>query len=93
MYKCGFGQAYDIDLLNRILTKFNLYFFELYCIFYEFWNLERISRISKWKMKLEKKKWCFPSWWGGWRQPAGGREAVRSPGGASVVRGGGTRQG
>jgi hypothetical protein len=57
MHKCGFGQAY-IDLLKRILTKFNLYLSELYCIFYEFWNPKRISGISKWKTKLETKKWC-----------------------------------
>jgi hypothetical protein len=35
-HKNGFGQAYCIDLLKRILTKFNFYFFELYYIFYVF---------------------------------------------------------
>jgi hypothetical protein len=33
-----FGQAYCIDLLKRILTKFNLYFSKLYCIFYTFYK-------------------------------------------------------
>jgi hypothetical protein len=42
-HKIEFGQAYCKDLLKRNTRKFILYFFEFYCIFYEFWNLKGIT--------------------------------------------------
>jgi hypothetical protein len=39
MYKNGFGQAYCIDILKRILKKINLYFFEFYTNFYEYFKV------------------------------------------------------
>jgi hypothetical protein len=53
MHTNEFGQAYCIYLLNRILGKFILYFFEFYTIYYEFWNFKQISR----NLKIEKQMW------------------------------------
>jgi hypothetical protein len=39
------GQVFWIELLIRILAKFILYFYDLYANFYEFLNLESVSRI------------------------------------------------
>jgi hypothetical protein len=36
MHKKDFGQAYYIDLLKKILHKFNLHFYKLYTNLYEF---------------------------------------------------------
>jgi hypothetical protein len=44
MHKQGFGQAYCIDLLKRIRTKFILYWYEFSTKLYEFYNFELISR-------------------------------------------------
>jgi hypothetical protein len=49
-----FGQTYCKYILTRILRKFISYLSKFYFIFYEFWNLERISGNSKWK-KWKKK--------------------------------------
>jgi hypothetical protein len=56
-YKMQFDQTYCKYILTSILRKFISYLSKFYFIFYEFWNLERISGNSKWK-KLEKEKRC-----------------------------------
>jgi hypothetical protein len=47
MHRQGFGEAYCIDLLKIIPTKFILYFYEFPTNFYEFWNSIRISKNLK----------------------------------------------
>jgi hypothetical protein len=51
MLKNGFGQAFYIDILKRILTKFNLYFFEFYTNFYEYLKFGWILRFKSIRRK------------------------------------------
>jgi hypothetical protein len=40
-----FGQAQSQDLVNRIIRKFILHFYDLYFIFYQFLNLKQNFEI------------------------------------------------
>jgi hypothetical protein len=51
MHKNGFGQAFYIDILKRIFTKFNLYFFEFYTNFYEYLTFGSVLRFKSIRRK------------------------------------------
>jgi hypothetical protein len=100
MHNNEFGQACYQDLIKRILQKFSLHFSEFDMIYYEFSKFKQFlefksKRISvNWKSNEQYQTGIWPTraWpvrWRGRRWPTGGREAVKSLGGAPTARGGG----
>jgi hypothetical protein len=56
MHKYRFGQAHCIDLHNRILKKFILYFSEIYSIFYEIEKFNEFPQILNQQTKFRNRK-------------------------------------
>jgi hypothetical protein len=78
MHKNGFGQVYYIDILKRILTKFNLYFSEFYTNFYEYMNFGWILRFKSIRRKMKPAHSAEPSF-GPRPSPAGNTVRVAQP--------------
>jgi hypothetical protein len=81
MQKNRFGQAYCIDILKRILTKFSLYFCEFYTNFYEYLNFGSILRFKSIRRKKKPAHSVGPPF-GPWPGPVGNMTRVTQPVGA-----------